>query len=53
MRISIMVLESDGGSTRSVETNVQTLYATACVLVGTLMSIVYIGWKIGELTARL
>lgn len=53
MRVTILVFEADGGGTRSLDTSVRALCGSVVVLLVTLGGVAWLGWKIGELTARL
>ena len=53
MQLRVVIFGNDGRGSRNLNLNTATIVAAAVVLVFALASILWLGWKIGELTARL
>jgi hypothetical protein len=53
VRLTILVLEADGSGTRAVHTSWAAVISSLAAFVATVGSVAWLGWKLGELTARL
>jgi hypothetical protein len=53
VQLRLVIFGNDGRGSRNLNLSTATIVAGAVVLLVALMSILWLGWKIGELTARL
>ena len=53
MALKIVIFGNDGRGSRNLNLSVGTVVAGVVVMVAALASVLWLGWKIGELTARL
>jgi hypothetical protein len=53
MRFTVVILGADGRAATSLRMNAKRLVAAMLLLAGVLASALWIGWKVGELTALL
>jgi hypothetical protein len=50
MKLTILVLESNGAGTRSVQTSVRAIFGALLGAVAALGFVMWVGWQVGELT---
>jgi len=53
VQLRVVIFGNDGRGSRNLNLSTATIVAGAVVMVASLASIIWLGWKIGELTARL
>jgi hypothetical protein len=53
MQLRVVIFGSDGRGSRNLDLSLTTIVVGALVMVTALASVLWLGWKIGELTARL
>jgi hypothetical protein len=53
MQLRVVIFGNDGRGSRNLNLSTGTIVAVALGMVAALGSILWLGWKIGELTARL
>jgi hypothetical protein len=51
--LRVVIFGNDGRGSRNVNLSTGTVVASLVVMVAALASVLWLGWKIGELTARL
>jgi hypothetical protein len=53
VQFRVVIFGSDGRGSRNLNVSLSTIVVGALVMVAALGSVLWLGWKIGELTARL
>ena len=53
MALRVVIFGNDGRGSRNVNLSTGTVVAGFVVMLAALASVLWLGWKIGELTARL
>lgn len=53
MGLRIVIFGNDGRGSRNLNLSLTTIVVGVVVMVAALASVLWLGWKIGELTARL
>lgn len=53
MRFTLVILGANGRAATNLRMNASRLLATALLLAGVLGGALWVGWKVGELTALL
>jgi hypothetical protein len=53
MRFTLVILGADGRAATSLRMNARRVLAAALLFAGLLASALWVGWKVGELTALL
>ncbi len=53
MQLTILVLESNGTGTRSVQTSLRAICGTLLCALAVLSAVMWAGWQVGELTKHL
>jgi hypothetical protein len=53
VQLRVVIFGNDGRGSRNVNLSTGTIVIGAVVMVAALASILWLGWKLGELTARL
>ena len=53
MQLRIVIFGNDGRAARNLDVGIGTILGGGIVVLAALASVLWLGWKIGELTARL
>lgn len=53
MQLRIVIFGGDGRAARNLDMGIGTILIGGILLLSALASVLWLGWKIGELTARL